>query len=361
LLWNPEWWTIPTYVALVITLRFSFLYFYVVYAFARWAFGAVFRSLYQIYYFAFRFMPTNASTAERMAETHALVGRLVLLEGNIAVGKTTIVNALARCPIGEIVNEGIPQDMLADFNRTKDGNAFQLRLGAKRIADITRCAAQLSMTSKHTAALVSEVKSQRFIIDRSVIGCRAFALYNYVTGGLSAATLGTYMIISAAELKRFFDDQLHQVPVVVFYLPVPARVSKERLMKRTGPDQDTSLQYLLGVSLMHALVLIHLLRATPRSVRVLLYDSTSMLGADPPGACVCQRLKSASTVAEAALRTTLPNTEPFDGRLDLNLAERDRLAQVVRDYLFMPPDLVDCVNERKWIETLFAEIARQPK
>jgi deoxyadenosine/deoxycytidine kinase len=354
LTWNPNWRVVLIYAALVIVARFTLLYFWVLWTFIRLTFVIVVEGLQNIFYFLFRFMPTDSNTAERMVEQHVLVGKLCLLEGNIAVGKTTVVRELAKCPVGEIIQEGIPQDMLADFNRTHDGNAFQLRLGVKRITDIVRCATELAVCTANPARMVNELGSHRKIVDRSIIGCRAFAFYNYVIGNLSGTTLDTYLMLSSAELKQFFEEKMNGVKVVVLYMPVPAHVCKERLMKRTGPDQGTTEQYLLGISLMHALVLINLLRSHPRSVRVLLYESSASSDYSVRG-CVCQRLKKATLLGPS----TLAPLENFSGVLDLNLAERERLEKVMRDYLTLAPKSVDCINERKWIETLYEIIGRQ--
>jgi len=318
------------YLVTVFVLRVALLYYWLLFSLA----GGSARTLLSIWRrainFLFYFTPLGAEVPLPGAEKqHAVLRSIALYEGNICAGKTTMIRALATCARTVVHEENVPIDVLRRFNQSHDGVEIQMIMGRQRAESLYRSASKFA--SAHGITTIAH--------DRSVLGCRAFALWNYVSGTLPRDALLKYFTLvgtDVAGLLRQID-----APIVVYYLPVPAEICFARLRNRPGVDQSTTARYLLGVSLMHTLVITALLRDRPRNVSVVLTSSDAVTQPLSDNVCVC----SHHTTSTVALDT-------FIGSLAFTPIEHARLTEVLVKWLRIPDMLPYCLSEREWTEHL---------
>lgn len=339
LFWRKDHTAAVSWLGAMIALRLVLLYFYVCYSFVRWIAGAILRAWRGAYRFLFHFLPLAPSREATLREQHAAVKKVIMIEGLICAGKTTIVSHLRQCPNIVVYDEAVPQDVLRRFNESGDGTEIQEVMGRRR--------------RKNAAESVELVRQgERAVVhDRSLVGCRAFALWNYVAGSLTREALERYLSLANASVADDFA-RLGRAEVVVLYLPVSVQVALDRLRKRAGPDQDTSEKYMLGVSLMHTLVLTSLLKART-NVSVLFYTSDGVDDLAADGECACQHLRRATKAHN--FRYIFNALKKFDGVLELSELERTRLAYVVTELLKIEFSY-DRICEQVWTYSLFTNV-----
>jgi deoxyadenosine/deoxycytidine kinase len=340
LFWRKDHTAAVSWLGAMIALRLVLLYFYVCYSFVRWIAGAVLRAWRGAYHFLFHFLPFAPSREATLRERHAAVKKVIMIEGLICAGKTTIVSRLRRCPNIVVYDEAVPQDVLRRFNESGDGTEIQEVMGRRR--------------RKNAAESIELVRQgERAVVhDRSLVGCRAFALWNFVAGSLTYEALARYLDLANGKVADDFA-RIGRAEVVVLYLPVPVRVALGRLRQRAGPDQATPEKYMLGVSLMHALVLVSLLK-TSDSVSVLFYTSDDADGPVADGECVCRHLRRATKT-----HNDYANVEAlmkFDGRLELSELERARLDYAATKLLELSPIPHNLIYEIDWTRWLFGHV-----
>lgn len=169
-----------------------------------------------------------------MAEKSLLLrpGQVIAVEGLIGAGKTTACHCLAEQLrkhgfqvelFEEEVNLDLLQLFLADMK--KYAFAFQLymlesRINALRIA--------------HRFAQQGGIA----ILDRSMVGDRAFGTLHYQQGNISQPEWEVYCSL--------FRDNIEALPNKIIYLSCDSKVSLERIYKRdrAGEKKDYNLEYL---------------------------------------------------------------------------------------------------------------------
>ena len=349
---------VGTYIAALVTLRFMTLWVWLVWRLIAWSLrmhAALWRGVWN---FLFRFIPWDdvvplapaqapASKREEASPIDALMSKhtIYVLEGNICAGKTRLANWLDKCRNVQVHFENVPEDVLERFNKTQDGVEIQRVMGRMRCASLRDSVIGRATTHVH---------------DRSVIGCRAFAYWNYVLGNLSRRTLTDYLAECGGPLLRdadWFDRRSAPAQIRVVYLPLPVATSLERLAQRPGVDQRTSERYLLGVSLMHALVLYSFARHRSDSFRFAL-SSSDIVGdmsraaeaicgsaGDCTGRCRLALLEQACAHDWYAI-----NLLEYKGHLALSPDELGRLSELGDGELELSryTALAVCHTERDW-------------
>lgn len=352
LFWRKDHTGAVSWLGGAIVLRIIVLYFWACWWLVRSFVTLNWRAWRRFYHFLFSFLPLETSPPPAVpvapalaAERHALTKRIVMLEGLICAGKTTVALHLARCPLVVVKEEAVPDAVLRRFNESHEGTEIQMVMGARRRVHAAESAALITMSPCGV------------VHDRSLVGCRAFALWNYVQGSLSRAALDAYMALAGRKISDDFGGI--RAPITLLYMPLPVSEALARLRRRAGPDQGTTEQYMLGVSLMHALVIRALLRVPALDVTVQLYSSHGTQEEEDASqrrgeaaVCACQHLKRAGT--RAAEIRGLAELRNYDGTLHLNADDgaAERLAEVV-DELGLPRDKLGMCVERRWTAELF--------
>jgi len=330
LFWRKDTTLAASWVGAMLSLRFIALYLWVCWAFVRASARWTWRAWLATYHFLFRFLPLSEAEID-LIQQHALLGRVVMIEGIICAGKSTIVSHLRQCPRIGVYDESVPPEVLARFNESGDGTEIQLVMGERRRAQASNSLMRVSRAPRSVGALH----------DRSLVGCRAFALWNFIAGSLSREALDAYLALAKRDVVEDFD--VVERRATVLYIAVPVRMALKRLALRPGPDQGTSEKYMLGVSLMHAAVLASLLRPAAlnkHQVVVRFYTSHVV-----ERSCACQHLNCASA-------TIVYAHEQFDGQLVLTDEERGR-AQFVFSNLLQLETVAKCEYvERAWTAEL---------
>ena len=161
---------------------------------------------------------------------------IVFLEGNIASGKTSLLQALSAYPKFTVVTE--PVDLWQDSGMLKlfyDGN-------------IDPQSFQAMVTSTHFAKSFTEIANAKhdevIICERSLlIGTQAFA--EVCIENASSRQAHNLSIKSLAEL-------FPKVPTFYFYVDTPATVCMKRLKERNRPsEKNVTLSYLENVESSH--------------------------------------------------------------------------------------------------------------
>jgi len=186
-------------------------------------------------------VPTNTATESAR--------RVILLEGNIGAGKSTLCRVLDQYrrshemrTVMEQVGDAFTRLFYTDPARY--GFAMQLALHGQRVAALRD-------------AVVSSVGDVTTVLDRSVLGDWAFALWNAALGNMNSDEWAVYLeragdTPGAALLQT---NGATGVAAVLFLSDDPASCHV-RVHRRGGVDADAvTLEYLQGLEAAHLLVL----------------------------------------------------------------------------------------------------------
>ena len=165
--------------------------------------------------------------------------RALLVEGNIGVGKSTYVTALAAQTDFKLVPETIGARFLSAFYTEPHVYGFALQM----TQHITRAILLVRAQSEY----------QTTLLDRSIVGDYAFALWNYASGNLTARAWALYQEQAGASiaeaLQRYDADKIH-----IVFLHDDAQACSDRQRAR-GDAADVPLSYLQGIEAAHLIVL----------------------------------------------------------------------------------------------------------
>jgi deoxyadenosine/deoxycytidine kinase len=166
----------------------------------------------------------SAPKEEIKEEPHPFAGKIVSIEGNIGVGKTTLgrslVSVLEREGLEVIFHdEPVNQQMLKQFliDPKKYAYPFQLYMLTRR---------QVNYVKAQQA--VSEGKC--VIIDRSLAGDFVFATLQHQLGNITTEDYTIY--------QQVYKDFEEFVPDYILYLQASVKSIKERIKRRNRDGED---------------------------------------------------------------------------------------------------------------------------
>ncbi len=168
---------------------------------------------------------------------------MILLEGNIGAGKTTVGTALATSGDFAFIEEptavwreGFAANMLELFYRDTPRWAFTFQI----CAFVTRAKTwhEISMLTDH----------HRVVLERSIFCDRhVFAENCYRTGLFSLSEYQLYCRLWDFMMSHYCDE-----PDLILYLRTPAAVCLERLRARARQEEvGVTLEYLLQLEALH--------------------------------------------------------------------------------------------------------------
>ena len=168
---------------------------------------------------------------------------MILLEGNIGAGKSTVGRALKRERIFDFIEEpvakwqtGFASNLLESFYRDMNRWAFTFQI----LAFITR--------AKTWQEILAETEHERVILERSIFTDRhVFARNIYRIGAMTETEWQIY-----CGLWDFLVANYCLEPDCIVYLRTPADVCLERIrMRGRGEETDISLEYLEQLEALH--------------------------------------------------------------------------------------------------------------
>lgn len=181
----------------------------------------------------------KASKGAVQRKCEELEEALLVVEGSMAVGKTTLCRKLERAlERVRFHNEQVYDDKHEAFMTDPRKNAFRF---------------QMAMREKRSATIDEALKqSDRVadLIDRSVVGDLAFALWNCVCGNITVEQFDEYFVESFwNDAFRAFTQPHSRAELLFVY--APAELCAERIRSRDTNDKHTELKYLRGVTIAH--------------------------------------------------------------------------------------------------------------
>ena len=200
--------------------------------------------------------PANAQTKKNTEKKKkARTSAKVIVEGNICAGKTTLALKYEKASGGTaaVHQEKMPDALHSAF--VNDPAVFAYPL-------------QLVMAERRAALLSAQNnfdEQELTIIDRSLFGDWAFAIWNYVEGNISEIGFDVYKAFVGTPVEIAARLDL----TTVCFLPTPSTTCLARLRKRTGVDQKTNLRYLRGVSIAHIVCLASIVQVKKIPVAIL--------------------------------------------------------------------------------------------
>jgi deoxyadenosine/deoxycytidine kinase len=168
---------------------------------------------------------------------------MILLEGNIGAGKSTVGRALKSEGIFDFIEEpvakwqtGFASNLLESFYRDMNRWAFTFQI----LAFITR--------AKTWQEILAETEHERVILERSIFTDRhVFARNIYHIGAMTETEWQIY-----CGLWDFLVTNYCLEPDCIVYLRTPANVCLERIRLRgRGEETDISLEYLEQLEALH--------------------------------------------------------------------------------------------------------------
>jgi len=170
-------------------------------------------------------------------------GKMILLEGNIAAGKSTVGNVLKASEMFDFIEEpvdawqgGFASNLLDAFYRDMERWAFTFQI----VAFITR-----PKTWEEVRALTGH---RLVVLERSVFTDRhVFAPMLHDLGAMSDSEWQVY-----CRLWDFVVSNYCAEPDCILYLPTPAEVCLERIRTRgRGEETGITLEYLQRLETLH--------------------------------------------------------------------------------------------------------------
>lgn len=167
-----------------------------------------------------------------------------MLEGNIGVGKSTLAARMARQPGIVAVRESIGPAFLAAFYSDPDRYGFALQM--------TQHAARLG-TLRHALVAPAPVAT---VLDRSILGDYAFALWNAACGHLSPLEWRLYTEQAGATVAAALEQSVgaSAASVHILFLHDTAAACFARQAARDG-GAGIEYAYMVGLEAAHLVVL----------------------------------------------------------------------------------------------------------
>jgi hypothetical protein len=163
---------------------------------------------------------------------------LLLVEGNIAAGKTTFLRALhANEPWATVEPEHVGADFLAAFYAAPGAYAFAL---------------QMTQLAHRRAALRHLAEA---IVDRSVLGDYAFALWNAATGNLTPEQWRLYRSEAGASVAQALASSVAPAECAILFLNDAAETCRIRQVARDGTP--IPIEYMRGIEAAHIIIMAH--------------------------------------------------------------------------------------------------------
>jgi len=214
------------------------------------AFGVVSLISYTIFYKGVTYFIDNFSVRVKPAAQRSGKNQLVLIEGNIGAGKSTLCKALHE-HLGDRVSvelEVLSKSLHTAFvtDPKTFGYALQMVMADRRKRDYDNWVSCDSLGRK--------------FVDRLLLGDMAFAVANYVLGHIDSAQFETYLEMMGSSPAQAFGSAIRQKKVTLLYVHTPIEVCAKRIADRKTVDCDTALDYLHMVSIAHILCLLHVAR-----------------------------------------------------------------------------------------------------
>lgn len=210
----------------------------------------------------------DAENIERIRQIDALGGKIVSLEGNIGVGKSTLADALQQYAphLVQVYNEPTNEKFLQLFY--KDGKkyafVFQMTMVQKRIYQSALARRDKIPDGKHM-----------FIWDRSMIGDYVFAIWNYLLGSISIDEMEVYETEFGSHFSKIQDSShTKNVSIFVFLDDEPVQCKKRVEELRKNPSEDgIPLDYYTGIDDVHFFVCMKLCASENAKVTILNWGS----------------------------------------------------------------------------------------
>jgi predicted ATPase len=164
---------------------------------------------------------------------------IFLVEGNIGAGKSTLCQSLAGSATNyngklRIVRESVGDQFVASFNRDRRRFAFALQM-----TQLTKRQAAIEVALAHT--------DRSSVLDRSLIGDFAFALWNAASGDIDADEWALYCEAAGSRLVLTED----RLSVVYLHDDVASCSMRQERRDETG----IPIAYLAGINAAHLVVM----------------------------------------------------------------------------------------------------------
>jgi len=206
---------------------------------------------------------------------------VVLVEGNIAAGKSTFVTSFARAhPRARVEQERIGERLLDAFYRAPERYAFALQMTqqAQRAASFERAICSSSET----------------ILDRSVLGDYAFALWNTALGNLTRDEWHMYQEAAGETVAEVLCRAVPQDVTILFLNDASSACSARQ---RVRDQQSIDASYMSGVEAAHLLVMARV----PREYKLVELYWDEYTATLPPARAVDERRTTLHARAAAAI------------------------------------------------------------
>ena len=165
---------------------------------------------------------------------------VLMLEGNIGAGKTTLCKALASLDAVTVYEEQMDAQELDEFYADPERFAFSM---------------QLSMFRLRAVRLMSVIQTIEddtvVVLDRSLIGDYAFALSNAEAQNISSEEMREYTEYHQRAMDSVLESvRAKNIALIVVYLADSARNCRQRVEQR-GDKHDIALEYLESLERAH--------------------------------------------------------------------------------------------------------------
>jgi deoxyadenosine/deoxycytidine kinase len=158
-------------------------------------------------------------------------GAILLVEGSIGSGKSTLTTKLAGLLQFRAFHEPVESDYLDKFYKNPKEMAFEFQLRQLARREVIHHAAQ-SEALLHSDYLGS-------VLDRSLLGDRVFAALHREAGNISQEQWITYEILFHSAWGRLLP------PALLLFLDVEPEVAMERVKNRNrGAESGLTVEYL---------------------------------------------------------------------------------------------------------------------
>jgi len=197
------------------------------------------------------------------SSTHSPIEQRVAIEGNIAVGKSTMIHRLSqdRGPRVQVWYERIPHRLLKLFYSSPSQYAFALQMNT-----LTRRAMDIMESQRNSVSSVGDTdskcdKARLHVFDRSVLGDTVFAIQHRLNGTIRASEWGVYQEQAAAigmhkVLLRGMDR--------VLYLYNEPETSFVNVRSRGDVDSGVPISLLSQLSLLNDALFLAIVYKNPR-------------------------------------------------------------------------------------------------
>lgn len=184
----------------------------------------------------------------------------VALEGNIGVGKSTMIKMLKRHipnlvihdePIYDIwTRVPLEDEMINVFsafyqNPIKYASCFQTLTFQTRRHHNRKTSLKELLYGKIDNLLQRHILTPPSIQERSIVGDYIFGTVNYKLGNMDKIQYACYNYVALDEMKRV------EHPSIYIYLYAPANICYQRYQARDRPDEKITMDYLMELETVH--------------------------------------------------------------------------------------------------------------